>query len=170
MSPTAPATFSPKVVLGLVMAALLAAAAYALLSAYAPDLRSGEGGENALSSSATGYGGIVRLMRLVGHPAVINRTGGRRTTYPGLMVLTPEQPLAPADLGPDHPRLVVLPKWRTVPDPIHQGWVRSAGLVDPLQAARIFRRLRGPSRCCGTALGPSPLPCAAQARPGLARA
>jgi hypothetical protein len=145
MSPNAaePATFSPKVVLGLVMAAVLAAAAYALLSAYAPDLRSGEGGDNALSSSATGYGGIVRLMRLVGHPVLINRTGGRRTTYPGLMVLTPQPPLAPADLRPDHPRLVVLPKWRTVPDPIHQGWVRSDGLVDPLQAARIIPPVTG---------------------------
>jgi hypothetical protein len=137
-SPDTAAGFSPKVVLALLMAAIFAAGAYGVLSAYAPELRTGQGGDNALSSSATGYAGVVRLMGYLGHPVAINRDRQRLRAYPGLMVLTPEGPLTPAQLRPSHPRLVVLPKWVSLPDPNHPGWVAIAGPVRPAQAASII--------------------------------
>jgi hypothetical protein len=141
-SPDAAAGFSPKIVLALLAAALFAAGAYGVLSAYAPQLRTGQG-DSAQSSSATGYAGAVRLMGLLGHPPQINRNVQALTIYPGLMVLTPQQPLKGADLRPPHPRLVVLPKWATLPDADHPGWVVLAGPVDAGQAAAIIPRERG---------------------------
>ena len=53
-------------VLALIAAAVFAASAFALLTAYAPDLRAARGGgAHALSRSAIGYAGIVRLLSMI---------------------------------------------------------------------------------------------------------
>jgi hypothetical protein len=129
--------FSPLTALLLVVAGVFSFSAYVVLSAYAPDLRGGDdGGPHALSRSAVGFAGLVRLLQADGVPVEINRDGpAKRDASWSLLVLTPDLSTSSADLlalakadGPS--TLIVLPKWNTIPDPRNSGWVQSAGLVD----------------------------------------
>jgi hypothetical protein len=125
--------FKPATMLLVLAIGILAFTAMLVLGAYAPDLRSGHnGGAHALSNSATGYSGIVRLALATGRNPVIVRNEPMLDTE-DLVVLTPERgttdmsrPLAMRDA---RPTLVVLPKWQTVADKTHGGWVRAVGLV-----------------------------------------
>jgi hypothetical protein len=129
--------FRPVVVLLLLLAGVFSFSAYFVLQAYAPDLKGGDdGGAHALSRSAVGFAGLVSLLRADGVPVLINRDGpAKRDPHWGLLVLTPEESTKPSDLSDftaaAGPTLVVLPKWETTPDPLHSGWVRNAGLIDP---------------------------------------
>jgi hypothetical protein len=49
-----------------VLASLLAAAGFALLSTYAPEFRQGQQGGSALSRGGTGFAGLFELMTLLG--------------------------------------------------------------------------------------------------------
>ncbi|HLK23710.1 MAG TPA: hypothetical protein VKT30_03535 [Caulobacteraceae bacterium] len=130
--------FRPLTVLLLVLAGVFSASAFMVLSAYAPDLRGGDdGGPHALSTSAVGFAGLVRLLQADGVPVEINRDGpDKRDPRWSLLVLTPS-PLvsSAADVmalakARNASTLIVLPKWQTMPDPSHTGWVRSVGLWD----------------------------------------
>lgn len=135
MSETAPArppTFAAGAVLGLVLAGVVAAAAMAVLSAYAPDLRSGQDGRaHALSRSAVGYAAAPILMKALGASVVVSRT---RPTRPSdsAVVLTPEHGLEPEELQ-NYPKgaltLIVLPKWTAMPDPLRRTFVRKVGVT-----------------------------------------
>lgn len=125
--------FRPATMLLIVAVGVLAFAAMLVLGAYAPDLRSGHnGGAHALSNSATGYSGLVQLAQATGrNPEIIRNEP--MLGVDNLVVLTPEtgatdmsKPLA---LRTTKPTLVVLPKWETVPDKVHSGWVRGVGLA-----------------------------------------
>ncbi|HXQ47109.1 MAG TPA: DUF4350 domain-containing protein [Caulobacteraceae bacterium] len=128
--------FRPLTALLLVLAGVFSFSAYFVLSAYAPDLRGGDdGGANALSRSAVGYAGLVRLLQADGVVVQVNRDGPtKRDPNWGLLVLTPDVTTPPKDLlalvNTKGATLVVLPKWNTVPDPNTTGWVQSNGLVD----------------------------------------
>jgi hypothetical protein len=135
-SPREARVFRPLTAALLVLAGVFSFSAYFVLSAYAPDLRGGDdGGANALSRSAVGYAGLVRLLQADGAPVQISRDGptGRDPNW-SLLILTPGVTTSPADLlalvNTKGPTLVVLPKWNTVPDPNTTGWVQSNGLVD----------------------------------------
>jgi hypothetical protein len=127
--------FSPKVVLGMILAGVFGFSAFVVLSTYAPDLQTGDDGRaHALSRSAIGYGGIVKLLRDMGEPVLVARRSLRHQA-PALVVLTPDTGVAPqayldAVVVPTT-TLVVLPKWRGGPDPRRQGWV---GGLKPLAA------------------------------------
>jgi hypothetical protein len=110
----------------------LAFIAMLVLGAYAPDLRSGHnGGSHALSNAATGFSGLVRIAEATGRNPVIIRSVSDLESE-DLTVVTPED--ARTNLTPilkkRGPRatLIVLPKWSTVADRSHPGWVRIAGL------------------------------------------
>jgi hypothetical protein len=138
--------FSPKVVLALIAAAVFAASAFALLTAYAPELRAARGGgAHAQSRSAIGYAGVVRLMGMItGEPVVINQNALARANYPGLMVLTPQGPGALSALNTRFDRLIVLPKWAAEPDPAHPGWQANAAPVPEfIPAAVLPKALKG---------------------------
>ena len=139
-----PRLFSPKVVLALVLTAVFSASAFLALSAYAPDLRTGQdGGAHALSKSAIGYAGLARLLRDEGRTVLISRSPpGRsangaalaRSDPRGLLILTPKPGAAPKDLQAFNFRgwiMIVLPKWGGSPNPLRPGWVDKAGLFDP---------------------------------------
>ena len=138
-TPSRPApTFSPVVVLWMVLAAVFSASAFLVLSAYAPDLRNGsDGGAHALSKSAVGYAGLVRLMNAEGVPADVNRdAGGQARPRPSVEVLTPGAETAPKDVANyamSGEILVVAPKWLATPDPGNPGFVNKAGAL-PLKA------------------------------------
>jgi hypothetical protein len=158
--------FSPKVVLGMILAGMFAFSAFVVLSTYAPDLQSGDDGRaHALSRSAVGYGGVVRLLRDLGEPVVVSRRN-LSGQEPGLIVFTPNiggsrDAYQKAQLSAR--TLVVLPKWGAPPDPRHPGWVGGLALApdaimaDALKAAGIpqaklsARSGAGPARLVGVA-------------------
>ncbi len=126
--------FRLGMVIFLLAAGILGFIALMLGSAYAPQgANFMTGTAHALSNSATGYSGIVRLGRAVGYEVDIAREPSQWSSRK-LMVLTPPRGSTPlgdilARRG-DLPTLVVLPKWETVGDRDHQGWVDRTGLVD----------------------------------------
>ncbi|MGR4866006.1 hypothetical protein [Caulobacter sp. LARHSG274] len=136
--------FSPKVVLGMILAGVFAFSAFVVLSTYAPDLQSGDDGRaHALSRSAVGYGGAVQLLRGLGEPVLVARRSQRFET-PALVILTPDTGVAPqAYLDTAvlvfSTTLVVLPKWRGGPDPRHQGWI---GGLQPVAADDLTTLLK----------------------------
>lgn len=143
-SASAAPTFSVRVVLALIAVGVVAFAGFLVLTAYAPDLRSGEGdgGANALSRSAVGYAALAELLEADGVPTVVSRS--ERPPSSGLWVLTLEPGSAPGDLLDARPAvttLVVMPKWTAQPDPRRPGWVRNAGLVPEATLARLFERI-----------------------------
>jgi hypothetical protein len=155
--------FSPKVLLALIGAGVFATAAYLLLTAYEPDLRATRGGgAHAISRSAIGFAGIIRLLNLMDEPATISRSSAERTNYSGLMVLTPGPLRGLPKLDTQRDRLIVLPKWLTEPDPAHPGWQANAvaapevivttGLPASLKGMTVVRRAQGaggPQRLIG---------------------
>lgn len=142
-SPQPPATFAAGAILALVLVGIVAAAAMAVLSAYAPELRSGQDGRpHALSKSAVGYAGAPILMKALGAPVVVSRVRPRRPTD-SVVVLTPEPGLDPDELR-NYPKgaltLIVLPKWMAARDPVRPGFVRKVGLMrDDRAYQELFR-------------------------------
>ncbi len=129
--------FSAKAVLWMILVGVFAFAAFVVLSAYAPDLRSGRDGRaHALSRSAVGYAGLTALARAAGVPTEVRRGPGPAG---GVLFLTPEtgvdaKRLAAAIDGADgRPVVLVLPKWQASPNAQRPGWVDQAGLI-PLDA------------------------------------
>ena len=120
------------IVLGVGIACALA---FAVLTAFAADLRNGhDGGGHVLSIAGTGFSGVVALTTGMGMPTVV----GRNEKLPpdvGLLVLTPSPATEPKQLEAlveargDAAVLIVLPKWRTVPMKAHRGWIRQIGVL-----------------------------------------
>lgn len=128
--------FSARVVAAIVAAGVFAFAAYFVLSAYAPELRQGnDGGAHALSKSAVGFAGIVRLLEADGVPVEISRVRASATAEGAIalvvITLTPngERGAVRAIRNKRPMALVVLPKWSTQPHPRKPGWVWRSGLL-----------------------------------------
>lgn len=124
--------FNPFTILILVVVGVLGLVALVTLNAYAPDLSEGEhGGAHALSNSAIGFSGLVRLVDATGgHPWIVRDPLFFHT--PDLLVVTPENrsvDISTALQRGNRSTLIILPKWATVADPRHTGWVRSTGLL-----------------------------------------
>ena len=142
----APATFSARAVALMIAFGLVGFLGLGVLGAYAPMLRGGlQGGGDALSRSAVGFGGIVRILRESGRTVVISRDASAASaSTTGLLVLTPPANVKAADIRKlvarsRRPVLLVLPKWAAVPDPGHLGWVLRAGAAPPLMVVRPLR-------------------------------
>ena len=125
--------FRPATILLVVAVGILAFVAMLVLGAYAPDLRpSRNGGSHALSNAATGFSGIVRLAQATDRNPLIARNEELFETE-ALVVLTPQT--GATEMGhilsrrTTRPTLVVMPKWFTVPDAAHPGWVRAQALM-----------------------------------------
>ena len=143
-----PPAFSPVAVLWIILAGVFSFSAYVALSAYAPDLRGGaDGGAHALSRSAVGYAGLVRLMQADGETVRISRQAPGERDGSGLLVLTPG-PGTPAgdlfDRSANGRVLVVAPKWETIAQPDNPSWVYKAGLINTQTVnAMLARRFPG---------------------------
>lgn len=123
--------FSPLVVIVVALIGVVTFAGLGILSAYAPELRSGnDGGDHALSRAATGFGGLPPLLRELGEPVLLSRGALTELSNESLLVLTPAGPSAASrieDIEHGGATLIVLPKWITAPDPAHPGWIRTIG-------------------------------------------
>lgn len=130
--------FSPLSIIVVVLIGALSLTGVLVLSAYAPELRSGNDGRgHALSRSATGYGALPRLLREMDTPVMLSRGTLGPQAADSLLVLTPG-PRPMSDLGGpetrlEHsgPRLLILPKWMEGPLPGKPGWVATTGTLDP---------------------------------------
>ena len=127
--------FNARTMLIVTAIGVLAFIAVLVLGAYAPDLRSGRnGGGHALSNAAIGFSGLVRLAEQTGRKPTIVRTISDLSNE-DLAVITPED--GTVNIGKIYetrgPRatLWVLPKWQTMADAKHPGWVDVSGLVPP---------------------------------------
>jgi len=131
-----PPLFAARTMLIVVLIGVFAFSAFVVLSAYAPDLRSGsDGGAQALSKSAVGFAGVVELMRGMDEPAFISR-GPLAPTQDGsgVLVLTPGPANGPGDIRAIHftgLKLVVLPKWIVGPHPLSPDWVQKETIMPP---------------------------------------
>jgi hypothetical protein len=94
-----------------------------------------------LSNSATGYAGIVRLALATGRNPVIVRNEPMLDTE-DLVILTPETGATdmskPLQMRTAKPTLVILPKWQTVADKTHAGWVRALGVVPDFEPEGVL--------------------------------
>ena len=137
-------TFSPIVVLWMVLAGVFSFSAFIVLSGFAPDLRKGsDGGAHALSQSAVGYAGIVRLLKAEGVPVEITR---HPDTQPNAswkeLVLTPGVEVGKDELvglAKGNPTILVLPKWFATPNSRQAGWVDKAGVIPPIVIGKMLQ-------------------------------
>jgi hypothetical protein len=130
--------FAPGVAFALVAAAVVSAALFLVLTAYAPELRNtSDGRAHALSTSAVGYAGLAELARASGMTATVSHdprpSDGQSPS--SVFVLTPEVG-APAEgkallLAPGE-KLIVPPKWVVAPAPLHPGWVVRLDAYSPV--------------------------------------
>lgn len=135
--------FSPLVIIVVVLVGAVSLAGVMVLSAYAPELRSGnDGGAHALSRSATGYGALPRLLRKMNAPVMLSRGDLGPAAADSLLVLTPPPQPEPGGQGREIPHagptLIILPKWREGPLQGRPGWVATTGL---LPAGTVIRAL-----------------------------
>ena len=140
--------FSPVVAGWLLAAGVFGFCAFLVLQAFAPDLRNGyDGGAHALSRSAVGFAGLVRLLKAEGETVLVSRRPpSAREAPPALTVITPDIDTDGGDLAKRaaHGRvLIVLPKWLTVPDFQRPGWVTPFRLVDPDAVRRMLKPTLG---------------------------
>lgn len=150
------ATFRLRTVALMLAIGIIGFAGMLVLGAYAPDLRSSRnGGAHALSNAATGFSGLVQLAEATGRNPRIHRDE-RNYGSEDLLVLTPEDGATnvsrPWMARQDKPTLFIFPKWSTVRDDDHDGWVQRSGLVSidepqgvlaPGHKLRIARRRSG---------------------------
>lgn len=122
---TAPFARAALVALGLV--SIISFIGYVVLSAYAGDLDPGQdGSEHALSRSAVGYAGIVRLMNAVSPGSAHLSRGHDELFGRGLNVVTlePGQAFTQDDYyNFGEPILIVAPKWAVLDMRQRRGWV-----------------------------------------------
>ncbi len=144
-----PPLVSLPLVMGLVAVSLLSLAAFFALLAYAPDFRNEtDGGAHALSHSAIGFAGLRFLLDNDGLPDIVDRgTFNRSALTPALTIFTPGVENEKLHL-PDaiEPRLVILPKWLPVGDPLGQGRVMKVGMFETPEIAAILVSLSKSSR------------------------
>ncbi len=123
--------FSRATVLWLVLVGVISFVGLLILTAYAPQMRSRSGDHaHALSRSAIGFAGLVEFLQAQDRDVAISRAGVRRGDEAGLLIVTPRMGAESADVSSidiKGPKLVVLPKWATAPDPRRSGWVVNYG-------------------------------------------
>ena len=133
--PEAQGLFRLRTIIVLVAVGVAAFAAMVVGAAYAPgSVPKGGGAAHAVSNSAVGYSGIIRLAEAAGYETKVIRDEDLLDSR-GLMVLTPQTADTPmGDVIARRsrvPTLIVLPKWDTQPDKAHSGWVKYLGLLAP---------------------------------------
>lgn len=118
--------FSIGVMIGVILVGVFAFSAFIVLSAFEPELTSGRDGRaHALSISAVGFAGAVRLAQESGASVRVGRVTGAGDRFQSFVILTPEGEITWDEINRVSGRttLIILPKWIVGPDPTHRGWV-----------------------------------------------
>jgi hypothetical protein len=139
--------FNPRTVVIVIVAGVIAFAAFLLLVAYGGDFRSGRDARaHALSVSANGYAGLVSLVDATGSHSLIVREPAMLGTR-ALLIVTPEPDMDAGALPKllarrnGAPTLIVLPKWETRALATNRAWVESIGMLDTTSIAAPLRNL-----------------------------
>lgn len=136
--------FNVRVVVGLIAAGIVAFSAFLLLSAYASDFRtSRDGRAHALSVSAVGFAGLVKLLEAVGERPRLIRSEADYQTEDLIVVAiedrTDSELLADLlEFRGSRPTLLILPKWMTLPHPDETGWVSRLGPANTNHTAKLL--------------------------------
>ncbi|HUJ46164.1 MAG TPA: hypothetical protein VLV55_03465 [Rhizomicrobium sp.] len=146
---SAQAPIGPRTAIALLLVSALSLLTYLLLSAYESDLSSEQtGAANALSKSAVGFAGIRYLLESADIDTVVGRTPPEVNRF-GIVVLTPDVDSSRENLkkmiGPG-PRLIVLPKWITMSDIDHPGWVVKMRALSPDSVRSVVSTIAGRSK------------------------
>lgn len=137
--------FNPKLVIGLIAAAIVAFIALLLLLAYgggsSPAGRSDSAGP--LSVAATGYKGLVTLVG-AHREAHLDETSDEWSDHLLIVTIDPrntaEEVRSLRQRRGNYPTVFILPKWMTTNDPDHRGWVRAVGPGVGTGAGSLFGR------------------------------
>jgi len=167
-APRRTAVFDPRTIVAVVTAGILGFLLFLVLTAYAGHVRGGgsDPRAHALSRTAIGFHGLVRLIQLSGGTARLIRDESEHGTDDLLIVMV-EEGTDPDRLSEllagrhNRPTLVILPKWTVERDPGRPGRVVSTGLYPPQFLERMLGELepiaiaqRGTAP--GSAPGPAP--------------
>jgi len=146
-APSTPApAFRMATLLWALGASLLLALIFIGLATFAPELRGAEDdGAHALSRSAVGFAGIVRLLKETGTPVTVQRGTAPLAGQAALLVLTPPpgvdaQALRRLPLPYKGRILIIAPKWAISRSPKRLGWAVVQGLLPPAVAAAAVAR------------------------------
>lgn len=120
---------SPGVIAALLLISIFSFGALITLSGFAGDLKqSNRGQAHALSRSATGFAGMVQLLRDQGWDMSLARGEERASDYSGaLHIYTFTHPYQLSELEYDRledPTLIVLPKWNVRNLELNEDWVQ----------------------------------------------
>lgn len=139
---TASGGFSPLTMIVVLLVGVVSLAGLGVLSAYQPELKSGnDGGGHALSKSSIGYAALPRLLSGMGQTVILSRGPLGENAADSLLVLTPAAGAPPEqveDLFHGGATLIVLPKWHAAPYRENPGWVTTVGVNSPEQALSVL--------------------------------
>jgi len=144
--------FSPLVALAMVSVGALSLLFYLVFAAYAPDLSGDyDSRGNALSRSAVGFAALSTFLRDQDIPVLMSRgLGEEEMAKASLIILTPgveNSGKETLEVTSREPKLIILPKWLALSDPLHPGWVQNGGLLPPAAIAmRLLDSLSKSSR------------------------
>lgn len=133
-------TFSARVVIVLLIVGVFSFSAFVTLSTFAPDFNRGDNGAaHALSRSAIGFAGAVKLARDMGVAVSVNRSPSAAGSS-SLTVLTPQAKLTHEQLARlrGYTTLVILPKWLAAPLQDHPGWVSRLATMPESAVAEVL--------------------------------
>ena len=144
------AAFNARTIAAVIAAGVIGFVLFLVLTAYAGDLQGGRGDPraHALSKSAVGFRGLVRLIELGGGSARLVRSEEGQGTE-DLLVLTLEPRTDPTRLAAllnrrrNLPTLIILPKWSVARDRERPDWVRRAGRIPPPFVQELLGGLAG---------------------------
>ena len=154
--------FSARLVAGLIALSLAAFAAMLLILAFAGQPSSTrDGREHALSIGATGFKALATLTGRFGATEMIDGPEDLATENLVIVTIEPRHRAEEVErlLERRHGRatLLILPKWLTMADPSHRGWVRALGAGPGSAAAQALgkniRVIGTRDRSAGTAGG-----------------
>jgi hypothetical protein len=132
--------FSFTTMLAMVLVGVVCLAGIALLSAFEPEMKTGNDGQaHALSKSSIGYLALSRLMDGAGFSVDLNRRGLEDGENDYDTVVLAPTPMTDADsildFYRDGPTVIILPKWLAQRDKQKRGW---AQLIMPLTTEDTF--------------------------------
>ncbi|WP_084396749.1 DUF4350 domain-containing protein [Henriciella aquimarina] len=163
--PQSSSPFSPRVVVILIGVGLFSFLAVMSLMAWSPDLASRDrAGATPYSRSASGYAGLRTMLEADGRQVSVSRRTETMSARDGrLLVLTLPLRGRTFEIGEvAEPALIVLPKWRSLPNPARQAWevdtrLASEGAVDGMLGLvaedASLRRLDEPPEALDTPFG-----------------
>lgn len=128
MSLTDNAAFSPRTVAILIVVSMLAFAGAAFFIVFGDHLQTS--GANSFSKSAIGHKAFVELLSRQDIPVIVSRSDSARKARGGSLLVVAEPLLSEIEKHGGMPKgtrtLVVLPKWRGLPDRERPGWIAHA--------------------------------------------